>query len=182
MSIQHIYSPPFVVQRPTTRVAVSEIKPHPEVPVRASSNAFVFLLLWTTAGASAVPPTVTTQPAAPTHLAPVTIVIPFCCPAYDSSTIVRNGSTFDIAYYPDCVATCLPGAATYDVGPLPAGTYTVRHFVYDHPETAEVIGSFVVGAPGPATVPTLGASGLALLALLLVGSALLTLRRRISKG
>lgn len=146
--------------------------------MRASSSAFVLLLLWITAGASAQPPTVTTQPAAPTHLTPVTIVIPFCCPTYDSSTIVRNGSTFDVAYYPDCVATCLPSTATFNVGPLPEGTYTVRHFPFDHPEAIEVIGSFVVGAPGPATIPTLGVSGLALLALLLAAGALLILRRR----
>lgn len=152
--------------------------------MRASSNAFVlFFLLWTTAAASAQtpPPTVTTQPPAPTHLSPVTIVIPYCCPSYDSSTIIRNGSTFDVRYYPDCLSACLPGTATFDVGPLPAGTYTVRHFPYDHPEELEVIGSFIVGAPGPATVPTLGGSSLALLALLLVVSALLTLRHR-AKG
>lgn len=148
--------------------------------MRASSNAFVvLLLLWTTAAAGGVPPTVTTQPAAPTSSTPVTILIPFCCPSYDSSSpVIRNGFTFDIPYYPDCPSACLPGTATYNVGLLPAGTYTVRHFAIDHPETVEVIGSFEVGAPAPATVPALGASGLALLSLLLVGSALLVLRRR----
>jgi hypothetical protein len=148
--------------------------------VRASSSAFVLLLLWTTAGASAQPTTVTTQPAAPTHSTSVTIILstPCGCPGYDGSTIVRNGFTFDFPYGDGCLSACLPTATPYDVGPLPAGTYTVRHFLQDQPATVEVIGSFVVGAPGPATVPTLGASGLALLALLLAAGALLTLRRR----
>ena len=148
--------------------------------MRASSGVFVLLFLWATAGASAQPTTVTTQPAAPTQLTPVTIVLsnPCGCPMY-GSPIVRDGFTFDVPYGEGCLSACLPTTRTYAVGPLPAGAYTVRHFLHDQPATAEVIGSFVVGPPVP--IPALGASGLALLALLLGVSALLTLRRR-AKG
>jgi hypothetical protein len=146
--------------------------------VRASSGIFVLLLLCATAVARAQPTTVTTQPAAPTHSTPVTIVLfNSCgCPWY-GEPIVRNGFTFDIPYGDSCLSACMATTTTYDVGPLPAGTYTVRQFLEVQPATAEVIGSFVVG---PAQVPALGAGGLALLALLLAASALLVLRRRLT--
>jgi hypothetical protein len=135
------------------------------------------LLLWATAGSGAQVTTVTTQPAAPTHSTPVTIVLsnPCGCPAY-GSPIVRNGLTFDVPYGDACLSACLPTATPYNVGVLPEGTYTVRQFLNGDPATAEVIGTFVVG-PGAAAVPALGAGGLALLALLLAVSALLVLRR-----
>ena len=146
--------------------------------MRASSGVFVLLLL-AAVGATAQPTTVTTQPAAPTPLTPVTIVLsnPCGCPMY-GSPIVRDGFTFDIDYGSGCLSACLPTTRTYDVGLLPPGTYTVRHFLHGQPETADVIGSFVVGgaAPIPA-IPALGTGGLALLVLLLSASALLVLRR-----
>ena len=129
-------------------------------------------------GASAQPTTVTTQPAAPTPLTPVTIVLfnPCGCPMY-GSPIVRDGFTFDVPYGSGCLSACLPTTRTYDVGLLPAGTYTVRHFLDGQPETADVIGSFVVGEGPVPAIPALGTSGLALLVLLLSASALLVLRR-----
>jgi hypothetical protein len=141
--------------------------------VRVSSGVFV-LLLWATVGASAQT-TVTTQPAAPTHSTPVTVVLfNSCgCPAY-LPEIFRDGFTFDVPHTDGCLTACLATTRTYDVGPLPAGTYTVRQFLDGYPATAEVIGTFVVG---PAQVPALGAGGLVLLALLLTASALLALRR-----
>lgn len=143
--------------------------------MRASSCAFV-LFLWATAGAGAQQTTVTTQPAAPTQSTPVTIVLfnPCGCPAY-GSPIVRDGFTFDVPYGDGCLSVCLPTATPYDVGPLPEGIYTVRQLLDGNPATAEVIGQFAVGA---ATIPTLGASGLVLLTLLLAAGALLALRRR----
>lgn len=152
--------------------------------MRASSAVFVLLFLCFTVGVGAQtgPTTLTTQPAAPTHLTPVSLVVSYCCPAYDELRLARSGSTFYIVYNDICVATCLPSSATYDLGPLPAGTYTVRHYRFDEsPAAAEVLGTFVVGpAPAGAAIPTLGASSLALLALLLVASAVLVLRRRAS--
>ena len=141
--------------------------------MRASSGVVV-LLLWATAGASAQT-TVTTQPAAPTASAPVTIVLfnPCGCPWY-GSPIVRNGFTFDVPHGSACLSACLPTTRTYDVGLLPEGAYTVRHFLDEEPATAEVIGSFVVGA---AVIPALDTGGLVLLALLLAASALFVLRR-----
>ena len=145
--------------------------------MRASSCVFL-LFLWAATAAGSQVTTVTTQPAAPTPSAPVRIVLsnPCGCPAYGSQ-IVRNGLTFDVPYGDACLSACLPTATTYDVGLLPEGAYTVRHFLEGDPATAEVLGSFVVGPGAAAAVPALGAGGLALLALLLAASALLVLRR-----
>lgn len=152
--------------------------PRPEVPVRASSCVGGVLLLWAAVGANAQPTTVTTQPAAPAASSPVTIVLfnPCNCPMY-GTPIVRNGFTFDIPYGPACLSACLPATRTYDVGFLPEGTYTVRHFFEGSPETAEVIGSFMVGPPIPPPIPALGTGSLALLSVLLAASAVLVLRR-----
>jgi len=145
--------------------------------VRASSCVFL-LFLWTAAAASAQVTTVTTQPAAPTSSAPVTIVLsnPCGCPWYGSG-IVRNGANFDVPYGDACLSACMPTTTTYSVGLLPEGTYTVRQFLESDPATTEAIGSFVVGPGAAVAVPALGGGGLALLALLLAASALLVLRR-----
>lgn len=146
--------------------------------MRTSNCVGGVLLLLAAAGASAQPTTVTTQPAAPTSSTPVTIVLsnPCGCPGY-GSPVVRAGFVFDIPYGSGCLSACLPTTSTYDVGLLPEGTYTVRHFLDGQPATAQVIGSFLVGPPPPPPIPALGTGGIALLSALLAGSALFALRR-----
>lgn len=119
---------------------------------------------------------VTTRPPQPNTLTPVTIVVTTnCqCPLFDG-TIARNGNTFDVTFDPDCAITlCIPVEVTYDVGLLPAGTYTVRQHPIDNPSDISVIGTFNVEAP---PIPVNDWRGKTALAVALALASLLALRR-----
>jgi hypothetical protein len=119
---------------------------------------------------------VTTQPPSPNVNTPVTIVVTSQCACPSHITpITRNGSTFDIPYNPLCLSPCIGmDIATYDVGVLGPGVYTVRHFPYDDPSAPEVIGSFAVVGPA---VPALDPRAMIALAIALTAMGLFALRR-----
>ena len=110
-------------------------------------------------------------PALPTPQDPVTIVVrdTGLCGSFTSFT--RTGNTIDVIFTPAEVCVLPPGeTATFNVGLLPAGTYTVRATGQDF-ETV-VLTTFAVVAS--TTVPTLETWALLLMAVLL---AVIALRR-----
>ncbi|MGZ5433821.1 MAG: hypothetical protein ACXW5U_23390 [Thermoanaerobaculia bacterium] len=120
--------------------------------------------------------TVTTEPASPTVSSSVTIVVTSECGCPGHLTpIVRNGFTFDVPYNTLCLAACAPtDVASYAVGVLEPGIYTVRHVPDDDSSAPVVIGTFaVVGA----AIPALSFGAMVALALALTAIGVVVLRR-----
>ena len=120
---------------------------------------------------------VSTEPALPTSVTPVTLVISDCdCPGYGPA--IRDGFVINLQWGTEeigCPAACLSTTFTVPVGLLPAGTYTVRRFVGGtDPADGEIIGSFIVGEATGLAVPALEGWGVVALVVLL---ATLALRR-----
>lgn len=141
-------------------------------------RAFAGLAMFVVAASAPAQPSmaVSTLPAAPTSASAVTIVVSdICCPVLQQ-TITRDGFVFVIPYEPACLSPCITYTATYPVGVLAPGTYTVRIIPSDGVGPSQTIGTFVVAAAIP-PVPALGGVGQGILvALLAAAGALLTLR------
>lgn len=146
---------------------------------QAAVTLFALALLLAVAAQGQFEPSavLTTRPAQPNTLTPVTIVLSATCqcPAYDQ-TIVRNGNTFTVGYsVNDCVINiCIPVEWSYDVGVLPPGTYTVRQFSHDDPSNNTVLGTFHVEAP---PIPVTDWRGKMALTIAIALASMMALRR-----
>ena len=121
--------------------------------------------------------TITTEPAAPDTDRPVTLVLftPCTCPGHDTA-FTRNGFVIDIAHGDGCVSACVSDETMrYNLGLLPPGVYTVRHYRISNPAASQVIGTFAVVAQR--AIPTLDVKALAALALAFSVISMVALRR-----
>lgn len=119
---------------------------------------------------------VNTVPANPVAGVPFVIhaVVGNCPTAISNATINGANIDFNVTYAP-CIETP-PVIFDLLVGPLPAGAYTVRFLTTDPPSVETAIPPTVVVAA--ADVPALDPLVLAMLAVTLIGVAMLKLRIR----
>lgn len=124
-----------------------------------------------------------TEPFFANALQPVTLVLttPCGCPAHDNNAtgtgFARAGFVVDIAHATGCFAACISDEVErYNLGLLPAGVYTVRHYPFGRPAATTVLGTFIVHAQ-PAEIPALSPAAMTMLALALSAIAAVALRR-----
>ncbi len=135
----------------------------------------VAVLLVSAISASAQINFVEVQPASPTTLTPVSIVVRTATPCSQFPTISRTGSYIRIDVEPPCSAITPPElTATLFVGYLPAGIYTYEVYVDG---IVQWSGDFLVAEAGAPFVPTLSFLGLCLTAAVLAVLGFIYIRR-----
>ena len=150
--------------------------------LRKSRGAAVVLALLFTVAAYGQSQSITTYtvPAQPNDIHPTTLFInvPCGCPDFGrgAEAHVRNGFTIDLPYG-GCFSACQNPLFWFELGILPAGTYTIRATnAYDPSVQPLILGTIVVQAVGP-PIPALEPRALALLAAALAAISVLVLRR-----
>ena len=120
------------------------------------------------------------SPQSPSSVAPVYVTVTHCgCAGPPPHAFVRNGNVIDLQVVREnvCVAACTVDSASFELGVLPPGTYTLRFvWITDYaPPRVERTSTLVVR---DATIPALSHPALLALALAfgILGTAVLRWR------